>query len=102
SRRRRCGQCRRRITDQPAPVLWLARAGPLGAAPPRVGGSTGGTANQCAFQKPGVLTKKPPPPRPTPRKMLQGVESIGGNLEQYSLSAISALAERAVAAFVPR
>jgi len=25
-----------------------------------------------------------------------------GNLEQYSLSAISALAERAVAAFVPR
>jgi hypothetical protein len=28
--------------------------------------------------------------------------SISGNLEQYSLSAISALAERAVAALVPR
>ena len=30
------------------------------------------------------------------------VEIVIGNLEQYSLSAISALAERAVAALVPR
>jgi len=35
-------------------------------------------------------------------QVLVGFQSTEGNLEQYSLSAISALAERAVAALVPR
>jgi len=37
----------------------------------------------------------------TPETRSQLAQTLG-NLEQYSLSAISAVAERAVAAFVPR
>ena len=38
----------------------------------------------------------------TQRELDWHKKTIGGNLEQYSLSAISVLAERAVAALVPR
>ena len=34
-------------------------------------------ANDIAFENPVVLSKEPRPPRPTARKILQGVESIG-------------------------
>jgi hypothetical protein len=39
---------------------------------------------------------------PVCRRTGLDAEEVMGNLEQYSLSAISALAERAVAALVPR